>query len=185
MKKTEDLTVVIAARTLGIAQPIRMALRGVGLRNVHIATNPKQTVEAFQTAHPDAMIVVVEKTEDDHGLSLMRFIRRWEKSPNPRIPIVAASPRAEMPVVTAVVNNGGHEFVVLPASADQLLKKLQSAIQSSRPFIEGPNYVGPDRRRRTDPNFVGPERRVMQAPGSDAEAEAGEGVAADVAAPAS
>jgi DNA-binding response OmpR family regulator len=109
------------------------------------------------------MVVVVEQVENDNGLSLIRFIRRWEKSPNPRIPIIAASPRAELQVVTAVVNNGGHEFVVLPASGDQLLKKIQSAIQSNRPFIEGPDYVGPDRRRRSDPNFIGPERRIAQA----------------------
>jgi PleD family two-component response regulator len=163
MKKAEDLTVVIAAKTHGMAQLIRMSLRGMGVRAVHIVQTPKQAVDAFQTSHPDVLVAVVENAENDEGLSMIRFIRRWEKSPNPRIPIVAASQRAELAVVNAVINNGGNEFVVLPASADQLMKKVLKAVQSNRPFVDTPDYVGPERRRRADPNYTGPERRVAAA----------------------
>ncbi|MEP7209788.1 MAG: response regulator [Alphaproteobacteria bacterium] len=182
MKKVEDLTVVIAAKTHGMAQLIRMSLRGVGVRAVHIAQTPKQTVEAFQTCQPDVLITVVENAENDEGLSLIRFIRRWDKSPNPRIPIVAASQRAELAVVSAVINNGGNEFVVLPASADQLMKKVLSAVQSNRPFVDTPDYVGPERRRRADPNYAGPERRVAVAgPAPEEAAPAEEAPAPQVA----
>jgi CheY-like chemotaxis protein len=163
MKKAEDLTVVIAAKTLGMAQLIRMSLRGMGVRAIHIVQSANQATEAFQHAHPDVMVAVVENAENDEGLNLIRFIRRWDKSPNKRIPIVAASPRAELPVVTAVINNGGNEFVVLPASADQLMKKIFSALQSNRPFVETADYVGPERRRRVDPKYTGPERRTATA----------------------
>jgi hypothetical protein len=50
--------------------------------------------------------------------------------------------------------------VVFPASGDALLKKITAARQSSRPFIEQPDYVGPCRRRRNDPTYSGPERRA-------------------------
>jgi PleD family two-component response regulator len=142
-----------------MAQLIRMSLRGMGVRAVHIVQSPRQCVDAFQTSHPDVLITVVENAENDDGLSLIRFIRRWEKSPNPRIPIVAASQRAELAVVNAVINNGGNEFVVLPASADQLMRKVLNAVQSNRPFVDTPDYVGPERRRRVDPTYAGPERR--------------------------
>ncbi|MBI1359490.1 MAG: response regulator [Alphaproteobacteria bacterium] len=160
MKGLADITAVIAAKSIGMAQPLRMALRGMGVRNIHVAVTPKQVVEAFQTSNPDVLIAIVQAPEGDEGLSLIRFIRRWEKSPNPRIPIVAASARAEMPVVSAVLNAGGNEFLIVPASGDQLMKKITSAIQTNRPFIDGPTYVGPDRRRRQDPDYSGPERRV-------------------------
>ncbi len=121
---------------------------------------PKQVVEAFQTSNPDVLVTIVQGPENDEGLSLIRFIRRWDKSPNPRIPIVAASSRAELPVVSAVLNAGGNEFLIMPASGDQLTKKITSAMQTIRPFIDVPSYVGPDRRRREDPNYGGSERRV-------------------------
>ena len=162
MKKAEDLTIVIAAKTHGMAQLIRMSLRGMGVRAVHIVQTTKQAGEVFQTTHPDVMIAIVEQPDNDEGLNMMRFIRRWEKSPNPRIPIVAASQRAELAVVNAVINNGGNEFVVIPASADQLMKKVISAVQSNRPFINAPDYAGPERRRRIDPKYAGPERRVRK-----------------------
>ena len=166
MKKAEDLTVVIAAKTHGMAQLIRMSLRGMGIRSLHIVLNTKQATEVFQTSHPDVMVAVVEQAENDEGLDMIRFIRRWDKSPNPRIPIVAASQRAELAVVNAVINNGGNEFVVIPASADQLMKKVLSAVQSNRPFIDTPDYVGPERRRRVDPTYAGPERRVASVQGA-------------------
>lgn len=181
MKKAEDLTVVIAAKTHGMAQLIRMSLRGMGVRAVHIVQTPKQTVEVFQTSHPDVLITVVENAENDEGLSLIRFIRRWDKSPNPRIPIVAASQRAELAVVSAVINNGGNEFVVLPASADQLMKKVLNAVQSNRPFVETPDYVGPERRRRVDPNYAGPERRLAVAEPASSETATDDAAPSEVA----
>ena len=171
MKKAEDLTVVIAAKTHGMAQLIRMSLRGMSVRGVHIVQSTKQAAEVFQTSHPDVMIAVVEQADNDEGLNMIRFIRRWEKSPNPRIPIVAASQRAELTVVNAVINNGGNEFVVIPASADQLMKKIWSALQANRPFIDTPDYVGPERRRRVDPTYAGPERRVAKSEAASEPAE--------------
>ena len=183
MKKVEDLTVVIAARTHGMAQLIRMSLRGMGVRAIHIVQNSSQAAEAFQQSHPDVMVAVVENAENDEGLNLIRFIRRQDNSPDRRIPIVAASPRAELPVVNAVINNGGNEFVVLPASPDQLMKKIFSAVQTNRPFIETADYVGPERRRRVNPNYTGPERRVADAASPLAEAAPAEAASETVAPP--
>jgi AmiR/NasT family two-component response regulator len=67
MKKVEDLTVVIAARTHGMAQLIRMSLRGMGVRAIHIVQNSSQAKEAFQQSHPDVMVAVVENAENDEA----------------------------------------------------------------------------------------------------------------------
>ena len=71
----------------------------------------------------------------------------------------------------AVINAGGNEYVLFPASGDALLKKITAARTTTRPFVEQPNYVGPCRRRRTDASYAGPERRAEEA---DAPADAPE-----------
>jgi DNA-binding response OmpR family regulator len=137
-----------------------MALKGMGVRGVHLAASPIQIGEGFLTAEPQCLAVYVDGPENDDGLEMIRFVRRSPTSPNQRIPIIAVSPRRDLVTVNAVINAGGHEYVVFPASGEALLKKITAARQSSRAFIEQPDYVGPCRRRRNDPTYSGPERRV-------------------------
>jgi len=156
-----DLRVVISSSNEGLAEVMRTSLAGAGLNDTPIASTPKQLLEAFAAEEPDALISLVESAESsDHGLTTIRFLRRWEKSPNKYIPIVGASPRRDAPTVKAVINAGGHEYCVLPASGEMLLKKVTSAIFVGFPFIEHPTYTGPCRRRRVDPHYFGAERRT-------------------------
>jgi hypothetical protein len=74
--------------------------------------------------------------------------------------VVVASQSRDIATINAVINAGGHEYVLFPASGDQLLKKVTAARNSTRPFIETADYVGPCRRRRVDPLYKGPERRA-------------------------
>jgi two-component system, chemotaxis family, chemotaxis protein CheY len=171
MSNPAALNVVIVSVDAGIGRTLRMALRGVNVRNITLAATQQQMLDAFSTVEPHALAIYVEGPENDPGLELMRFIRRSPQSPNIRIPIVAVSPRREMPTINAVINAGGHEYVLFPASGDTLLKKILAAWQTTRPFIEQPNYVGPCRRRREDKGYTGPERRADRKAKTDASAE--------------
>jgi len=163
MSTPAELTILICSANPAIARTLRMAARGVGIRGVQLASNAQQIIDGFITAEPQCLVIYVDGPEKDEGLEMIRFVRRDEKSPSPRIPIVAASPRRDLVTVNAVINAGGHEYVVFPASGDSLLRKITAARGSTRAFIEQPDYVGPCRRRRTDPNYAGPERRVASA----------------------
>ena len=159
MSSPANLNAIIVARDGGVARTVRMALRGVGVRSIHVAA-PQQTLDLFPAVDPHVLIVYVEGSDNDEGLDLMRHIRR---SPDPsamRMPIVACSPRRDLATVNAVINAGGHEYVLFPISGDTLLKKIQAACQPNRIFVEQPDYCGPDRRRRTDATYKGPERRA-------------------------
>jgi len=160
MSNPAALNIIIVSADGGVGRTLRMALRGVNVRNITLATTPQQMLDAFSTSDPHAVAVYVEGPENDAGLELIRFLRRSPQSPNTRIPIVAVSPRREMPTINAVINAGGHEYVLFPASGDTLLKKIMAAWQTTRPFIEQPDYVGPCRRRREDKTYSGPERRA-------------------------
>jgi two-component system, chemotaxis family, chemotaxis protein CheY len=162
MKNPTDITVLISAQNVSIARTLRMALRGLGLRSIPLAADIEQTVAAFAVAEPDAVIVYVDgPSPTDDGLTTLRFLRRSEQSPAKQIPIVAVSPQRDLPTINAVIEGGAHEYVLFPASGDNLLKKITAARTSTRPFLDTPEYVGPERRQR-GASFAGPERRTEE-----------------------
>ncbi|HVY87791.1 MAG TPA: hypothetical protein VG942_02930 [Hyphomonadaceae bacterium] len=160
MKNPADVTVLISTNNLSIARTLRMAMRGLGVRSIHLAATIDQTVAAFSIAEPHAVIVYVDgPSQADDGLTTLRFLRRSEQSPDRRIPVVAVSPQRDLATINAAIDGGAHEYVLFPASGDNLLKKITAARTSSRPFMDTPEYVGPERRQRPGA-FGGAERRV-------------------------
>jgi two-component system, chemotaxis family, chemotaxis protein CheY len=160
MINPEDLSVVIAGEETGHVHAVRIALKAAGVRELRYGKTPAEVVAAFAEVEPDVMVTLVGSPDPrETGLSMIRFIRRWEKSPNRFIPIVAASMRRDPQTVRAVINSGGHEYVALPAPSDLILKKVLNSIFVGWQFVDHPSYVGPCRRRRVDPGFAGPERR--------------------------
>lgn len=147
MMKPEDLSVLISCSVPGIARTLRMALRGMGVRRIFLATNGEQLAEGFAVADPRVLFVYVDSaSENDHGLATLHYVRRSPDSPMPKIPVVAVSQRRDLPTINAVMNAGAHEYVLFPASGDVLIKRIQAACISTRPFIETPEYVGPERK---------------------------------------
>jgi response regulator RpfG family c-di-GMP phosphodiesterase len=66
---------------------------------------------------------------------------------------------AERHRVEAARDAGVNELLVKPVTEKALHSRIQEVILRPRPFIFGPDYYGPCRRRRRDPNYKGPERR--------------------------
>ena len=132
----------------------------MGARAIQLAADETQLFEGFAAMDTNAVLIYVDGPENDPGIDMIRYLRTSPRTPNPRMPIVAASPRRDLGTVSAVINAGGNEYVLFPASGDALLKKITAARTTNRPFIDQPNYVGPCRRRRDDKAYTGPERRA-------------------------
>lgn len=147
MSNPADLSVLIFSTNMSIARTMRMALRGMGVRAIHLASDEGGIFEGFSTTDPRAVIVYVDGPENDAGLDIIRFLRRDDRSPNKQVPIVAASQRRDVETVKAVINAGGHEYVLFPASGDSLVKKILAARNSNKPWIETDDYVGPARKQ--------------------------------------
>lgn len=125
MTKSADVSVVIGTHMTGIGQTLRMALRGVGLRVLHLATDPAQLTEAFGSAKPDVLMIYIHgAVQDDPGMQMLHFVRRSATSPDKTIPVVVVSQSRDMATIQAVANAGAHEYALFPASGDQLLKKV-------------------------------------------------------------
>ncbi len=147
MKNPADVNVLISCDVPGMGRTLRMALRGMGVRRVFIATNAEQLEQGFAEVEPNVLVVYVDGDDaSDAGVSTLRHVRRSPDSPLPRIPVVAVSQRRDLPTINAVMNHGAHEYVLFPASGEVLLKRIAAACQSTRPFIETADYVGPERK---------------------------------------
>jgi DNA-binding NarL/FixJ family response regulator len=171
MSDPADVSILIFSTNAGVARTLRMALRGMGARAIQLAADETQMFEGFAAMDTNAVLIYVDGHENDPGVEMIRFLRTSPRSPNVRMPIVAASPRRDLGTVSAVINAGGNEYVLFPASGDALLKKITAARFSTRPFIEQPNYVGPCRRRREDKSYTGPERRADRIAGANTKAD--------------
>ncbi len=165
-----DISVLIFSADAPIGRTLRVALKGIGVRTIHLAVDEAQVLDGFATTDAQAAVVYVVGGENDAGIEMIRFLRRSPRSPNTKVPIIAVSQSRDLPTVNRVINAGGHEYVLFPASGDALLKKITSARNSTRPFIETPDYVGPCRRRRSDKAYAGPERRANPPPPGEPEA---------------
>lgn len=147
MRDPTDASVVVCTHFTGIGRTVRMALRGLNVRNVQLAANHEQLLKAFENAEPDCLVLYVDnESPEDEGLRFLNFIRRDENSPSPRIPVLVLSPSREIPTINAVMNAGAHGYVLFPTSGDILLRKITAACTSPRAWIERPDYVGPERK---------------------------------------
>ena len=142
MNNPADANIVVCTNMSGIARTLRMALRGMGVRNVVLAANTEQLLEGFTAAKPHCVITYVESENSaDDGLTTLNFIRRSEDSPHSRIPVIAVSPRRDLQTINAVINGGAgstEPIISAPNAAS-------TAKRSQRPSI------GPSNNPKTFP----------------------------------
>jgi DNA-binding response OmpR family regulator len=93
------------------------------------------------------------------GLSLLTKIRRAANSPDPTLPVIVMTSLTDLKRVTALRDAGASEVIAKPFTARAVLARVAALIDSPRDFIRVRQYVGPDRRRRSDPGYAGPFRR--------------------------
>ncbi len=147
MKRAADVSVVISSHLPGIGQTLRMAMRGVGVRNVQFTPHTTQLSDAFGSSKPDVLMIYIDTAaEDDAGMRTLHYVRRSANSPDRAIPVVVVSQLRDISTIQAVANAGAHEYALFPASGDQLLKKVLAAHSSNRPFVDTPDYAGPERK---------------------------------------
>lgn len=161
MRDTTDTSVVVCTRFMGIARTVRMALRGMDVRNVSLAANRDQLLEAFLDAEPHCVILYVDSDHpDDEGLQLLNFLRRDEASPSHKIPVIVISPRSDIQTVNAVMQGGAHEYALFPSSGEVLLRKITAVRTTPRPWVDRPDYVGPERKIDRDTAEAGEKAAV-------------------------
>ena len=116
-----------------------------------------------------AIIFVQLRPPHHDGLLFTRELRLSDLECRKAAVIMLASQPTEM-AIRAARDAGVNEFLRSPFNVRDLMLRVEAVTSKQRAWIEGVNYVGPDRRRFSSADYVGPRRRgTDQAhPGQDA-----------------
>ena len=133
-------------------------LKAMGVGTTEEATNGEDAFELQQRRSVDLALVdwVMEPMD---GLELTRKVRRDPRSADRELPIIMITAHTDEERVFAARDAGVTEILTKPITADHLYSRMYSVVMHPRPFIDGDNYAGPDRRRSTRSGYDGPERR--------------------------
>ncbi len=137
---------------------VKTLLRGFGIGRFLEANDAAEAFDLVRSEHID-FIIVDYLMEILDGTDFIRLVRTGDDSPNPFIPIIMLTAYSERSKVVAARDAGVTEFCCKPVTATELYRKVQSIVNSPRPFVRTSTFFGPDRRRLKNDSYRGPERR--------------------------
>lgn len=153
-----NIKVLIADDDRRIALIVRQVLESLGFKEIQTARDGEAALGILAGGSVDMLITDWQMTPMD-GISLVKFLRTSEDSPNRFIPIIMLTGNAEREHVEMARDVGVTEFVVKPFSAKTLCDRIVLLIDNPRSFIMSKKFVGPDRRRRNTSPGDGIEKR--------------------------
>ncbi len=155
MKELKVLVVDDCAPMLEVMVSI---LDRFGFGAIVTASDGEEAFSVFQAEKPDLIITDWHMPNVD-GLEFCNWIRRNKHSVNRRIPIILMTGFSERERVAKARDGGVTEILMKPFSAKDLARRIMHVIDVPRDFIESMEFLGPDRRRRSDENYAGSDRR--------------------------
>lgn len=141
----QNYRILIVDADMEMAQVLKTVLRDMGFPDVYVARGGKDAISIMQTMNFDFIITEWNIQQID-GIKLLEFIRRHPDSPNPTIPIIMLTGRAEQVDVALARNYGVNEYIIKPFTAKSIYSRLERIIEQPRGFVVAKTFVGPDRR---------------------------------------
>lgn len=132
-------------------------LMAVGVGRLHHAENGRDGLEMVKSHPIDVVYVDLEMPIMD-GLAFIAAVRELETEAR-YLPVIMVTGHSFGPSVFAARDAGMTEFLAKPVTGQSVVQRLERAIFHPRPFIRSPNFIGPDRRRRTDASHAVLARR--------------------------
>ena len=162
MKPIEEMNVLVVEDDRHMRMLIRNVRFALGVNDVSEATEGSKALEAWKKTQPD-LVRGDLKMNPMGGLEFVRQIRADAENPHRFIPVIMITAHSELDTVADARDSGVNEFMAKPISAAALEKRIRRVLQDQRPFVEAPEFVGPDRRRGKKDTFGGSERRETPA----------------------
>jgi CheY-like chemotaxis protein len=153
-----QIGVLLADDDRRIAMIVRKVLASLGFANIHVARDGAQALQILRSEKIDMIITDWQMSPMD-GISLVKYLRTMDDSPNRFIPIIMLTGNADRGHVEIARDVGVTEFVVKPFSAKTLCGRIMMLIENPRSFIMSQSFIGPDRRRRDMAPPDGSEKR--------------------------
>lgn len=131
-------------------------LRNIGPCQIWTAADAGRALEVAQSAEPQ--LVFVEHGDELDGIGLVRALRRSYMAARKAAAIVVSA-QATAGVIIGARDAGAHEFLRRPFTINDLTRRLETVARRPREWVEGIDYIGPDRRRFNAGDYAGPLRR--------------------------
>jgi len=131
-------------------------LRSVGRCQIWTAADWTRAMELAQTSEPH--LVFVEHGGGQDGIGFTRKLRRSYIAAR-KAAVIVVSAEATAAAIIGARDGGAHEFLRRPFTFNDLMRRLETVGRRPRTWIEGVDYIGPDRRRFNAGNYAGPLRR--------------------------
>jgi DNA-binding response OmpR family regulator len=148
-------TLIVAAQPAS-AKLLTDLLRNIGPCQIWAAADHARALEVAKTIEPQ--LVFVEHDADLDGIGFTRALRRSYLAAR-KTAVILVSAQATAAAIIAARDAGAHEFLRKPFTMADLVRRLEAVARRQREWIEGIEYVGPDRRRFNAGNYAGPLRR--------------------------
>jgi CheY-like chemotaxis protein len=159
----KSITAMIVDRDPFARGLVAQMMRGFGISTILIADTGAEAQEVLGSHCSD--IIFVEGALSDMAASeLIGWIRRHANKSLRFVPIVVLSGYTQLRLISSARDAGAHLVVRKPISPQILFDRLMWVAGFDRPFIETPNYVGPDRRFHAVPPPDGEMKRDGDAP---------------------
>lgn len=139
------------------AQMIEDILRMLGTTSLRRASDSAKAKAALREGDID-IVITERELEPESGIQLVDYIRHSSESLDRLMPVIMLTARSESEYVTEARDKGVTEFLAKPFTVDSLYRRIAAVIARPRPFVNAPEYFGPDRRRRQQA-YSGPNRR--------------------------
>jgi len=121
--------------------------------------------KAFRLADKiDPDLIVCEFSKEFDGLAFARGLRRSDLRCR-KAPIVFVMTTPIASAILAARDAGAHEFLRRPFTLRDLNRRLEAIALQPRAWVEGVDYVGPDRRRFNSAEHEGDLKRIADTGG--------------------
>lgn len=155
----KNYRILVIDADMELAYVLKSMLREMGFTDVHLTRSGKEAISLMQTIIFD-FIITEWNTHQIDGIGMLEFVRRNKNSPNPTIPIIMLTGRAEQVDVSLARNYGVNEYIIKPFTAKSIYSRLERIIEQPRSFVVAKTFVGPDRRSRPEKPETTKERRT-------------------------
>lgn len=137
---------------------IGTVLTAAGVGQVYYAADGRAGLDSLALYDIDVVYVDYEMPTMN-GLDFIARVRGLGGDARLK-PIIMLTGHSDMLRLSAARDRGVNEFLAKPVTARNILLRLKSVIMRPRPYIDAPDFFGPDRRRRQIPGYRGPLRRA-------------------------
>ncbi len=159
----KSVTALIADRDEFTRGLLIQMLRGFGISQVSSAGTGEEAKQILSANCPDVLFIEGELS-DMPAAELIVWIRRHANKGLRYQPIMVLSGYTQLRMVQSARNAGAHLVIRKPVSPQTLFDRLVWVAGFDRPFVETPNYAGPDRRFRAIPPPDGDMKREADLP---------------------